>query len=692
MGKYFFFLCIFISSSLCSQTVSWYETGQLVDWETQPDVFAFRLVSDTLDYSDLDSTMLDTTIIDGQNYWATRRDKAFEIYFKPSVSDNLKDSIKNLARSSPYFEIEYPVITKDTNKSWQDQEWYIVDDIVLVSFVDGDLSEDELESFMDSYGLLHFYEPPLDLQSLPNMCYGFLLDPTVYENTTAISTALEIVGNSSEIVSEATPNFSNLRFDHSKGYSSSPDIELEDQTEPATTCTTNDPYFNAMWHIENTGQYQVNFNSGAHLTPVSTLGADANICGCWDQGLSGSGITVGIISRGDWDFNHEDMTGSMLSGWDCSQGPCTQITSTTNLYNGPFGQRAAGTYLAGLIAAKGNNSTGTVGVSPNAQIQPFNVSETQAFGSWLAINAAFAKAMDEEVDIVMFSMWAGGVSNANFSLELQNAITNGRDINGIKYGIVVIATSGGYYGYAGGGFTTWPASHSEIISVIGSNPNDGLKTIIDGWDEEGPGQPGAYGCIPGEWNDVAAPTSLIFSTDMMNFSGSNQTGNYDVLLDQCPTAPAVVAGIAAMMLEYNPKTQWNDIKDYLIDGADQVGGYNYNFSGTGASWELAHGRVNCLNSLQLMPVAVQDSASILYDLRILNPIENEIVIINNGAPVAKHIDFEIHDLSGAIIYEGKIKGIGQEERISIPAIPSGLYVLKLKSAKLNEKTIKLVKL
>ena len=89
--------------------------------------------------------------------------------------------------------------------------------------------------------------------------------------------------------------------------------------------TPNDPYFRNQWGMQ-------------------AIGMEA----AWDQGLTGKGVTIGIIDTGVH-ATHPDLLGSnMVSGYNYLNN--NRSTDDTEGH---------GTFVAGIIGAKKNNGTGS---------------------------------------------------------------------------------------------------------------------------------------------------------------------------------------------------------------------------------------------------------------------------------------------------------------------------------------------
>jgi hypothetical protein len=191
--------------------------------------------------------------------------------------------------------------------------------------------------------------------------------------------------------------------------------------------------------------------------------------------------------------------------------------------------------------------------------------------------------------------------------------------------------------------------------------------------------------------DFAAPTSLITATDITAPFGYHSGANYYTLADnQCFAAPAVTAGVVAMMLEKNPYTYATDIRQELRDGVEKVGGYSYNANGV--SVEFGHGRISCINSINAIPASSPEKKHAALELKMVNPIVDQVQIEVSGANPPQKYDGLIVDLHGNAIKAFRIPfGVSNIE-IDMQNLAAGLYIVMVQGAKSGSWHGKLIKL
>ncbi|MDB4199130.1 S8 family serine peptidase, partial [Polaribacter sp.] len=339
---------------------------------------------------------------------------------------------------------------------------------------------------------------------------------------------------------------------------------------------TNDPFFNSQWSINNQGYLG------------GTIDADMDVEEAWSL-ATGSGIKVAVIDEGV-DLTHPDLTANLLAGHDATDGNLNGAPNEINL-------DAHGTACAGIIAAVGNNTKGTVGVAYNTKIMPVRIGYSNGLplsdpnrtwinnDSWTAngINWAVQNGAD-----ILSNSWGGGSPSTSITNAINNAVNNGR--NG--KGCIVL--------FASGNFNTnvsYPANLNNVIAVGASSMCDERKspTSCDGefW----------WGSNFGNEIDIVAPGVEIFTTDISGVNGyktGDYTSNFNGTSSACPNA----AGVAALVLSVNPNFTQTQVREILETTTDKIGNtpYNVTFQNYGATetWnnQVGYGRLNAFSAVQ----------------------------------------------------------------------------------------------
>jgi subtilisin family serine protease len=323
----------------------------------------------------------------------------------------------------------------------------------------------------------------------------------------------------------------------------------------------NDPLFGQQWHLLNS------------VSSANSFGIDLNVVSAWDLSR-GANVTVGIADDGV-QVNHPDLVANIASGlhynWVGGDPNDPSPQSSTEYH---------GTALAGLVAARADNGLGVSGVAPSAKIAGLRV-----------INSGTAK----DSDLISMLKWKPdgiAVKNMSFSTSQDNgrgfgtisdsvksalvwATENGRN----KKGTVLVQANGngnsGFVFFKGSGVYQFPfysnddsqwdefANSTRVISVASINRD---------------GQP-AYFTEYGANISVCAPSSKELETPIYTTSpftdglvttdlnsgyrtSSNPVGGTSA-------SAALVSGVAALMLEVNPSLGWRDVKEILMQTANQ---------------------------------------------------------------------------------------------------------------------------
>lgn len=177
----------------------------------------------------------------------------------------------------------------------------------------------------------------------------------------------------------------------------------------------NDPLFTKQQWLHSTGQ------NGAKVD------ADLDAPEAWDLTTGSSAIIIAVIDDGV-DLLHPDLTiapgGYDFRDNDSDPSPATSFDNH-------------GTAVAGVAAARWNNSIGGAGVAPGCNILPIKISKgDNDFASSQSIGDAIRYAADRAD--VLNNSWGGPFPASFIETAINYAVTNGRG----GRGCVVLAASG----------------------------------------------------------------------------------------------------------------------------------------------------------------------------------------------------------------------------------------------------------
>ncbi len=327
----------------------------------------------------------------------------------------------------------------------------------------------------------------------------------------------------------------------------------------------NDPYFDYLWGLHNTGQ------SGG------TPDADIDAPEAWDIETGNSDVVIAVIDTGV-DYNHPDLAANMWT--NAGENPGNGIDDDGNGYiddfygwdfvnndNNPMDGHGHGTHCSGTIAAVGNNGIGVAGVNWNAKIMALKFLSDAGSGSTsdaiLAVQYATKMKLDYGVQVIATSnSWGGG----GYSISLYNAIATAD-----AAGILFVAAAGNS-GLNNDLNPHYPSSYSNpnIIAVAATDRYDALANQ--------PSWASNYGATS---VDLAAPGVTILSTTPSNsysyYSGTSM-------------ATPHVSGVVALLKAQNPGITHSEIKDTIMTTVDPL----LELSGK----MVTGGRLNVYNAFQ----------------------------------------------------------------------------------------------
>ncbi|KAH3743609.1 S8 family serine peptidase [Pelomyxa schiedti] len=282
--------------------------------------------------------------------------------------------------------------------------------------------------------------------------------------------------------------------------------------------TPTDPLYSQQWHLQ----------------PTSTVHISAQ--GAWSRDILGTNIVIGDVDDG-LQWSHPDFTGNYRS--DLSWDFCGNDADPT-----PATSESHGTCVGGTAAAANNTMCG-VGVAFRAYLAGLRL----IYGTVTDSMEASALSYKPQDISVYSSSW--GPTDSGQSLEgpgtltqlaMADTITNGRSGLGCIY---IWAAGNGqankdncnYDGYTNSRYT---------ISV----------PAVDATGAQ------AYYSEKCAANMVAAPSSGrggIVTTDLLGSYGSSSTDCSSSFGGTSAAAP-IIAGVAALVLQANPRLTWRDMQ------------------------------------------------------------------------------------------------------------------------------------
>ncbi len=317
--------------------------------------------------------------------------------------------------------------------------------------------------------------------------------------------------------------------------------------------TPNDPRFNELWGMLNTGQ------TGG--TPDADIDADM----AWGVSRGSRSVVVGVIDTGV-DYNHPDLAANIWTNPgeipgngidDDGNGFVDDVHGYDFINNDgdPFDDNGHGTHVSGTIGGVGNNGVGVVGVNWEVSIMGLKFLSSGGSGSTDDAVRAVEYATMMGVDLTSNS-WGGG----GFSQTLYDAIAAAGAAE------IPFVAAAGNDGVNNDVSPHYPSSYdlTNLISVAATDHNDQIASFSN------------WGLVS---VDIGAP-----GVDILSTLPGNSYGAYDGTSMATPH----VAGVVALLKSRFPNIPAAQVKQALMLRADPIPA----LSTTGSHPVASGGRLN----------------------------------------------------------------------------------------------------
>ena len=320
----------------------------------------------------------------------------------------------------------------------------------------------------------------------------------------------------------------------------------------------NDPYFTQLWAMRNTGQ------------TGGTPNADIDAVSAWDITTGSQNVVVAVIDTGI-DYTNPDLAENIWTNPgeiagngvdDDNNGFIDDVHGYDFCKNDgdPMDENGHGTHCSGTIAARGNNGIGVTGINWRCKLMACRFLDEKGSGSVGdaidAINYAVANGAD-----ILSNSWGGG----GYSVALAAAITNAKN-----NGVLFVAAAGNDSADSDSS-PQYPSGYniSNVIAVAATDHTDALADFSNyGRNTVHLGAPGVY------------ILSTVLNNRYAYYSGTSM-------------ATPHVAGVAALLLAYNPSMSLSELKTRLIWTGDPVDSLS--------SRTITGRRLNAYNALAAQP-------------------------------------------------------------------------------------------
>jgi type VII secretion-associated serine protease mycosin len=274
----------------------------------------------------------------------------------------------------------------------------------------------------------------------------------------------------------------------------------------------------------------------------------------WALSTGSGDVIVAVLDTGA-DLNHPDLQGKLVSGYDV-------VNNDTD----PADDDGHGTHVAGIVAARTNNSRGVAGVSWEGKIMPVKVLDWSGSGTHSQIAEGIRWAADHGAHIINLSL--GGESGSSTLQEAINYAYN--------RGALVVASAGN--SYQEGNPVIYPAAYPRVLAVAATGDQDEHARYSE----------------TGSYVDVAAPggnPSGSWDTNSNHWIMSTYLGgsSYAQVAGTSQAAPHV-AGLAALVWSVRPSLSNAQVEQIIEETAVDLGD-------SGRDDVFGHGRIDAYSAL-----------------------------------------------------------------------------------------------
>jgi subtilisin family serine protease len=353
-------------------------------------------------------------------------------------------------------------------------------------------------------------------------------------------------------------------------YASCPDVVYVEPNGVARSCgIPDDAHFSNQWSLQNTGQViwiQKQFGKiTLKFHSSGTRDADIDAPEAWDIETGNPNVVIAILDTGV-DYTHPDLAANIWNNTD--ENPGNGIDDDANGFiddvmgwdfayhdNNPKDGLGHGTACAGIAGAVSNNGIGIAGVCWNCKIMPVQVMNKTGSGYWTDMANGITYAADNGADVI--SMSFGSFGNESVPNILRDAVNYAYD-----KGVFLCASAGNHNEPT----KLYPAAYENVTAVAMTDLHDKRSHFL------------TFGSNYGEWVDIAAPGSLIYSTSPTYYISPFVRPNYDSWSGTSFATP-MVAGVAALLLSKDPTLTPDKVKALLCKNVDPY--HSNKYIGTG---------------------------------------------------------------------------------------------------------------
>jgi subtilisin-like proprotein convertase family protein/subtilisin family serine protease len=322
-----------------------------------------------------------------------------------------------------------------------------------------------------------------------------------------------------------------------------------------------------LWHLHNTGQ------------TGGTPGASVRIDNLWQDGITGKGITIGIVDDG-LDYNHSDLSqnyrADLSRDFEYKSGGVYETDAAPD-----FILDSHGTTMAGIAAGNGDLD-GSKGAAPDAFVVGLrlNPDRPPTLGPTDLEEADTLSYLNDDIDIYNNS-W--GPIDDGTQLQAPDPLTQMVLHTGISQGR---EGRGSIFVWAGGNgakanVSTYPEYYgSDRVDFDGYANSRYVVAVaaIDHNDKQAPYSESGSSLLISAYSGnkllLSGQTSSdnigLYSTHSNPDNFDPDTGEfvpYTKFASGTSSAAALTSGVVALMLDANPNLTWRDVQHILVETA-----------------------------------------------------------------------------------------------------------------------------
>lgn len=388
--------------------------------------------------------------------------------------------------------------------------------------------------------------------------------------------------------------------------------------------TPDDPYFDKLWYLQ-------------HI----------NVTEAWNTSLGFEGIIVAVIDSGV-DMDHPDLapniwrnTGEVAGdnidndgngyvddvyGWDFvsnDNDPQPEVIS-----GNPIGV-SHGTISAGIIAAKGDNNEGVVGVTWQTSIMPIRALDSDGVGDPVDVVRAVEYAVNNGAKVINLS-FAGPVYNDLLKIALRRAY---------NAGVFVVAAAGN--AQAGGEAINLDRNPLYPICLDMDSSENFIYGVaaVDHTDRRADFSNYGASCVDG-----SAPGTRIITTLYQDDGSADFSEYYGGYFNGTSVAAPIVSGVAALLKSLNPRLTPKQVTNIFTRSAFDINELNPGFFG-----KLGRGRIEAARALQIAGESAKQILEPVVSTKFLLPPDSTGRLIVTAPGQGRKADIRIFTEDGLFV-------------------------------------------